>query len=44
MPRPFVILIVAVVVLVVVLFGLASLGREVPRAHVERPLSNAVAP
>lgn len=41
MPRPVLILIAIVVVALIVLFGLAALDREVPQAHVERPLSNA---
>lgn len=44
MPRSILILIVAVVVLVIVLFGLAALDRGTAPAHVERPLGNAVAP
>jgi hypothetical protein len=43
MPRPVLILAIAVVVLIVLLFGLAALDREVPVSHVERPLSNAAA-
>jgi hypothetical protein len=43
MPRPILILIVAVVVLLAVLLGLAMLDREVPTGHVERPLSNVTA-
>jgi len=35
------ILVVAVVVVVGVLFGLAALDREVPLTHVEQPVTNA---
>ena len=43
MPRPVLILIAIVILALVVLFGLSALDREVPQAHVERPLSAAPA-
>ena len=43
MPRPILILIIAVIAVIVILFGLAALDREVPQMPVERPLSNAAA-
>ena len=43
MPRPFLILAVAVVVLILLLCGFAALDHEVPVTHVERPLGNAAA-
>jgi hypothetical protein len=39
MPRPVIILIAVVVLVLIVLFGLAALDREVPQAHVERPIA-----
>jgi len=41
MSRSMLILVVAVVVVVGVLFGLAALDREVPLTHVEQPVTNA---
>lgn len=41
MPRPLLILIVLVVVVLGVLFALGSMDREVPQVRVERPLTNA---
>jgi hypothetical protein len=43
MPRPLLILIVLVVLIVGALFALASLDREVPQVRVERPLANEAA-
>lgn len=43
MSRPLVLLIAVVVLALLVLFGLASLDREVPVTHVEQPVTNAAA-
>lgn len=43
MPRPLLILIVLLVVIVGVLFALASLDHEKPQVRVERPLANEAA-
>ncbi len=43
MPRPLLILIVLVVLIVGALFALASFDREVPQVRVERPLANEAA-
>jgi Tfp pilus assembly protein PilV len=42
-PRPILYLLIAVVVLVIALFGLASLDREVPTTRTELPVTNATA-
>ncbi len=44
MPRPVLILIGLIVLILIVVFGLAALDREVPQEHVERPLSNTAQP
>jgi hypothetical protein len=43
MPRPILILVVLLVVIVLSLVGLASLDREVPLTDVEQPVANAAA-
>lgn len=43
MPRPLILLLAAIVVILVVLFGLSMLDRPVPTTHVERALTNATA-
>ncbi len=43
MPRPILILIVLLVVIVGAMLALAALDRPVPVTHVEQPLTNATA-
>ncbi|NIJ07754.1 hypothetical protein FHS31_001364 [Sphingomonas vulcanisoli] len=43
MPRPLIILLAIIVVILIVLFGLSMLDRPVPVTHVERALTNASA-
>lgn len=43
MSRPLLLLIVAAIVLILILFGLASLDRPVTQTHVEQPITNAPA-
>jgi hypothetical protein len=43
MPRPILYLLIAVILVVVALFALASLDREVPTTHTELPVTNATA-
>ena len=43
MSRPILILVVLIVAVLVILFGLATLDREVPLEHVEKPLANVAA-
>jgi hypothetical protein len=43
MSRPILILAILVVVVLLALFGLASLDREVPMTNVEQPVTNAAA-
>ncbi|WP_263282629.1 hypothetical protein [Sphingomonas nostoxanthinifaciens] len=40
MSRPLLILLILVVLVMGILFGLASLDREVPVSHVEQPVTN----
>lgn len=43
MSRPILILVLLAIVVLVVLFGLASLDREVPMTRMEQPVANATA-
>ena len=43
MPRPILILVAVLALIVVALIALASLDREVPLTHVEQPVANATA-
>ena len=43
MPRPLLIVVLIVVVLLAILFGLAALDRPVAVTHVEQPVTNEVA-
>ena len=43
MPRPVLILLAAIVVILILLFALSRLDRPVPTTHVERALTNAAA-
>lgn len=43
MPRPILILVIVLAVIVGAMFALAALDREVPTAHVEAPVTNEAA-
>lgn len=43
MSRPILIFAILLVVILLVLFGLAALDREVPMTNVEQPVTNAAA-
>lgn len=43
MPRPILILVALLILVLLVLFGLAAMDREVPTTHVEQPVANEAA-